>query len=320
MAEVTLTEYFKTSAHDVVDVNVSNSITYGLGGNDRFKANTEAVFAAAAGGWGDDTYVPGGGLMVVADHGGGYDVLNLDEFFSIGDLTASATLDGGKHLVFINNTTKSAVIIANWRDPNYKVEEFQAAGQVSYSDQFIQIIEQDPTIIPDMKFSDLATVFEGKFAAVADKARFEAMLGLIGSHDLAATLQAEAQGVGRLYEAGLNRMADIAGLNFWYDAYMEWGRDKITLARAIIESAEFQQNFGNAYTQSAESYVNVLYLNVLGRKSDAAGAFYWTELLNTGALSREGVLMAFADSAENMAQSAYLAGIVDAGGGEWAFS
>ncbi|CAH1658432.1 conserved hypothetical protein [Hyphomicrobiales bacterium] len=320
MVEFTLTEYFKTSAHDVVDVGVPNSITYGLGGNDRLKANTDAVFVVAAGGWGDDTYVPGEGLMVVADHGGGYDAIELSEFLSAGDNTKAGTIDGGKHLILINQTTQSAVIIANWRDANYKVEELRIGDEVTYIDQFVQIIDQDPTIFPDMKFSDLATAFDGKFAAVADKAKFEAMLGLIDSHDLAATLQAEAQGVGRLYEAGLNRMADIAGLNFWYDAYMDWGRDKITLARAIIDSAEFQQSFGNAYTQSAESYVNVLYLNVLGRKSDAAGAFYWTDLLNKGALSREGVLMAFSDSAENMAQSAYLAGIVDAGGGEWAFS
>ncbi|MBS7698662.1 MULTISPECIES: DUF4214 domain-containing protein [unclassified Chelatococcus] len=317
---VDFTEYFKTSAHDVVDIGVPNSITYGLGGNDRLKGNTDAVFVVAAGGWGDDIYTSAKGLMVVADHGGGYDKIDLSDFLSSGDNTKAGTIDGGKHLILINETTVSAVIIANWRDANYKVEELHAAGQVTYIDQFIQIVDQDPTIFPDMKFSDLATAYDGKFAAVADKAKFESMLGLIESHDLAATLQAEAQGVGRLYEAGLNRMADIGGLNFWYDAYMEWGRDKITLARAIIESAEFQQNFGNAYTQSAESYINVLYLNVLGRKSDAAGAFYWTELLNTGGISREGVLMAFADSAENMAQSTYLAGIVDAGGGEWAFS
>ncbi|CAH1672046.1 DUF4214 domain-containing protein [Chelatococcus asaccharovorans] len=320
MAELTLTEYFKTSAHDLVDIAVPGSITYGLGGNDRFRANTDAVFVAAAGGWGDDTYLPVGGLMIVADRGGGHDVLDLSEFYSFDDILRSFSIDGGKHLMFVNETTKAAVIVANWRDANYKVDEFHLLGQVSYIDQLIQVFEQDPTILPDMKLSDLATAYGGKFAAVADEAKFEAMLGLIGSHDLAATLQAEAQGVGRVYEAGLNRMADIAGLNFWYDAYMGWGRDKNTLARAIIDSAEFQQNFGNAYTQSAEDYINVLYLNVLGRKSDAAGAFYWTELLNTGALSREGVLMAFADSAENMVQSAYLAGIVDAGGGEWAFS
>ena len=320
MAELALTEYFKTSAHDLVDVSVPNSITYGLGGNDRFRANTDAVFVAAAGGWGDDTYLPGGGLLIVADHGGGHDILDLNEFYSLDDILTSKTIDGGKHLLLVNETTQSAVIVANWRDANYKIEEIHIGGQVTYIDQLIQVIEQDPTFVPDIKFSDLATAYGGKFAAVADEAKFEAMLSLIDSHDLAATLQAEAQGVGRVYEAGLNRMADIAGLNFWYDAYMGWGRDKITLARAIIDSAEFQENFGNAYTQSAEDYVNVLYLNVLGRKSDAAGAFYWTELLNTGALSREGVLMAFADSAENMAQSAYLAGIVDAGGGEWAFS
>lgn len=313
-----LIQYLKTSAHDVSTVNVSNAITYGLGGNDKFTADGLGVFNVLVGGWGDDTYVAGKGITIIADHGGGTDLLNLDAVLVDGDGLIAAQLDGGKHFAILNTTTNAAIIIANWRDASYKVDFLESYGQKFSIESYYQIADNSPEGLPMMTWSQLAALDGGSFAALT-QARFDQMFELINQTDLAATLQAEAQGVGRLYEAGLNRMADIGGLNYWYDVYMEIGRDKTALSKAFIDSAEFEASFGNPYTQSAESYINVLYQNVLGRPSDAAGAFYWTEQLKKG-LSREDALLSFADSAENMAQSPYLVDIVDAGGGNWAFS
>ena len=102
----------------------------------------------------------------------------------------------------------------------------------------------------------------------------------------------------RLYEAALNRLPDQGGLNYWIDALQD-GLSINVLARAFVESAEFQSRFGGA-TASNGAFVDQLYLNVLDRAGDAGGRAYWVDMMDKGVLSRAEVLVAgFSDGPEN---------------------
>ncbi|HYI81877.1 MAG TPA: DUF4214 domain-containing protein, partial [Acetobacteraceae bacterium] len=117
--------------------------------------------------------------------------------------------------------------------------------------------------------------------------------------------------VTRLYEAGLNRLPDQGGLNFWIDA-VQGGQSLSGLAGGFIASPEFQARFGGA-TSSNDAFVDQLYLNVLGRAAEQGGRDFWVNSLERGAASRAEVLVGISESPENKAGTAALvqAGIWD---------
>ena len=117
--------------------------------------------------------------------------------------------------------------------------------------------------------------------------------------------------VTRLYEAGLNRLPDQGGLNFWIDSLQD-GQSLSGLAQGFIASPEFQARFGGA-SSSNGAFVDQLYLNVLGRAAEQGGRDFWVSSLDRGAASRAEVLVGISESPENKAGTAALvqAGIWD---------
>jgi hypothetical protein len=91
------------------------------------------------------------------------------------------------------------------------------------------------------------------------------------------------------YENYLNRTPDAAGLVFNVDK-LNHGVSSFQLQLQFILSPEFQ----NAHV-SNQSYVDALYIDVLGRAPDASGEAYWVTQLN-GGLSRDAVARAFLSS------------------------
>ena len=114
----------------------------------------------------------------------------------------------------------------------------------------------------------------------------------------------EAMSVARLYQAGLGRQPDTGGLNYWIDAY-EAGMSKFEIADSFMESREFVTVFGDDLYMSDEDFVDLLYINVLGRFGEETGVEYWTDALGNG-VSRPDLLTVFADSEENIAGTQYL--------------
>lgn len=98
----------------------------------------------------------------------------------------------------------------------------------------------------------------------------------------------------RLYSAALGRTPDSQGITNWM-ASIQNGDDLEHVASGFINSAEFQQKYGNL---SNEDFVKQLYNNVLDRDPDAEGLANWVSALNAGA-SRERVLVGFSESAEH---------------------
>ena len=69
------------------------------------------------------------------------------------------------------------------------------------------------------------------------------------------------------------------------------------MASSFLASTEFQDRYG--VNVSNASYVNTLYVNVLGRGYDQAGYDYWLGNLNNGVETRYELLLGFAESVEN---------------------
>ncbi|MEM9146929.1 MAG: DUF4214 domain-containing protein [Pseudomonadota bacterium] len=137
----------------------------------------------------------------------------------------------------------------------------------------------------------------------------------------------EARTVAYLYEAGLNRdgAIDLLGLNFWIDQ-REGGLSERQLARAFLESSEFEAAFGEAFDTSDPAYlsntalVEQLYRNVLNREGETAGIDFWTSLVSQPGFTRADLLLAFAESPENVAGSPFVETLEETAPGEWAFA
>ncbi len=129
--------------------------------------------------------------------------------------------------------------------------------------------------------------------------------------------QDEVIDIALLYEAGLGRQYDDAGLNYWIDTYEYMPIDVI--AYNFLVSEEFTIEFGPAYAIETEYFIDAMYDNVLGRDPDPAGFNFWVNLLDSGASDRDDVLIAFSQSQENYSQSPYVYELHEVAPGFWDF-
>jgi Ca2+-binding RTX toxin-like protein len=102
----------------------------------------------------------------------------------------------------------------------------------------------------------------------------------------------------RLYQAAFARTPDAVGLGFWIGR-ADNGNSLKQAAASFIESAEFQNRYGAASSDSA--FIQAIYQNVLSRSPDPSGNSFWQGQLNQG-MSRTDVLVNFSESAENVSR------------------
>lgn len=110
----------------------------------------------------------------------------------------------------------------------------------------------------------------------------------------------------RLYQAAFARTPDTGGLSHWVAA-MDDGVGLHTVASSFLGSVEFHHLYGA--NPAPHDFVALLYQNVLGRLPDQSGYDFWLGRMDAGE-TREAVLVAFSESAENQANVA-----VDIAGG-----
>lgn len=137
----------------------------------------------------------------------------------------------------------------------------------------------------------------------------------IGIGGLTPLSPQEAFGLARLYNAGFGRDFDAPGLNFWIDQ-AETGTPLPTIAGHFLDSSEFTQRFGDDDQMGNLQFVSVMYQNVLHRPGEASGIDFWVDAMNGGA-SRELVLMEFAKSPENIANTPEIETLVQTQPGYW---
>ncbi len=111
----------------------------------------------------------------------------------------------------------------------------------------------------------------------------------------------EHAGVLRLYWAFFNREPDLGGARYWLSMY-DHGASLDAIADAFAGSSEFRARYG---ALSNVAYVEVIYKNVLNRPRDGGGFQYWLGLLESGRLSRGGVVRWVAAAPEFVATHPY---------------
>jgi hypothetical protein len=73
------------------------------------------------------------------------------------------------------------------------------------------------------------------------------------------------------------------------------------MAQYFIESEEFSTTYGNLESVSDESYLTLIYQNVLDRNPDQDGFDFWSDQQENG-LSRTDIMLYFSESPENVAR------------------
>ena len=98
----------------------------------------------------------------------------------------------------------------------------------------------------------------------------------------------------RLYLATLNRTPDVQGQKNWANAILEGERSLLEAADGFVRSAEFGRTYGDV---TDETFVTLLFNNVLGRTPAESGLQNWTNFLAGGATRAE-VVVGFSESKE----------------------
>lgn len=103
----------------------------------------------------------------------------------------------------------------------------------------------------------------------------------------------------RLYTAGLGREPEQDGFDFWINEYTSGRWSFRGMAAFFVDSPEFAASYG---TLDQDGFIRQIYRNVLGREGEAGGVDYWNSQMS-GGVSRATVLMRFAESPENIANT-----------------
>jgi hypothetical protein len=99
-----------------------------------------------------------------------------------------------------------------------------------------------------------------------------------------------------LYQATFNRTPDAEGIGYWISQVDNGADITQDVAAFFTTSDEFVTKYGANPTNA--SYVDNLYLNVLGRSGESGGVAYWNQELNAGRVTKAYVLEQFATLAE----------------------
>jgi len=113
---------------------------------------------------------------------------------------------------------------------------------------------------------------------------------------LAIDLDGNAGQAYRIYKAAFDRAPDLGGLGFWINA-LDNGASLTSMASGFTNSVEFESLYGSNNTN--KDFVNLMYNNVLDRDADEGGYDFWLGHMDSGAVSREQLLMDFSESNEN---------------------
>ncbi len=101
----------------------------------------------------------------------------------------------------------------------------------------------------------------------------------------------------RMYQAYFNRTPDAGGFDYWNDRMMALQASIPELSYLFATSDEFVLTYGSL---TDAEFINLVYVNVLGRPADAGGYAYWLGLMNAGVVTRPDIMVNFSESSENI--------------------
>lgn len=297
-----------TNEDNIFDEIAAFSVNIGLRGNDQFFADDLGGFTVLLGGEDNDSYIVEGSALIYDLQGS--DTIQLPNI----DLDNSyiVTLDDGRHAFVYDTETHSTVILIDVDSEAAFDDWIQFDGYGNKLSAFFDNIDQFDGFIGDLNWATLNQLGLPSIAnGDANDAIFNAKETQIEAQKLA-----DVGEVALLYEAALDRIPDIEGFNFWIDVF-EGGQSFKQLAEDFLDNPEFADKFGDIDTLSAAEFVDRLYQNVLGREADEGGSAFWTDQIEEKGKDFADILLAFANSDENVANATYLDFLEEVQPGYW---
>ena len=171
--------------------------------------------------------------------------------------------------------------------------KYLAIEDYSYNVEYKTNQEDKYELITDLRNHDISQVEEITFIDISINVEKD----IKNTFELVNHKDEITGKVFRLYKSAFNRFPDNEGLKYWINS-IKTGKDTYEIAcNSFIVSKEFLETYGK--TINNEKYVESLYNNIFTRSSDQVGFNYWLEELNSGSLTRGGLLSSFSESPEN---------------------
>ena len=287
-------------SHQYVIVNVKDiqgEVLNGIDGQEILK-----------GGLGNDVFQGNGGNDTI-DGGADYDIANYSGNFS--DYTFNivnkiVTVTDNRSSTNDGIDTLSNIEKLTFADKNALVtsEEIKSITSLGFQAEKVYVGKSDT-----YKFYDLGNErygigtstgideLTGESILKFDDKNMNLKLDIKATFDQVTGLNTDSGKMFRLYNASFKRLPDPDGLRYWIGNFSSGKDDERAVASSFLASAEFKQRYGE--NVSNESYVETLYINVLGRDYDQAGYNYWLGNLNNGVETRYELLLGFSESVEN---------------------
>lgn len=114
------------------------------------------------------------------------------------------------------------------------------------------------------------------------------------SSQFVGQVEGEDAQIWRLYQAYFLRQPDVPGFDYWVTTKLN-GASLADISYVFANGSEFAARYGNL---SNSQFVDLVYQNVLCRAAEPAGHAYWLNLLDTGELTRSGMMMYFSEGRE----------------------
>ena len=268
---------------------IGNDIFEGNSGNDTIDGGADFDIATYSGYFSDYTFNISNKVVIVTDNrtsiNDGIDTLSNIEKLTFADKNALVT---SKEVKGITSLGFKSEKVYSGKSDTYK---FYDLGNDKYGVETSSGIDE-LTGASILKFDDK------NMHLVNDvKATFDQVTGL----------NTDSGQMFRLYNAAFKRLPDPDGLRYWIGNFSSGKDDERAVASSFLVSKEFKERYGENVTN--ESYVETLYINVLGRNYDQSGYNYWLGNLNNGIETRYELLLGFSESLENKALFSEMTGL-----------
>tara|TARA_B100000965_G_C19587124_1_gene756270 strand:+ start:233 stop:2020 length:1788 start_codon:yes stop_codon:yes gene_type:complete len=278
-----------SDAQNTLKGGIGNDSFQGNGGNDTIDGGADYDIATYSGTFSDYTFSIANKIVTVTDNrlstNDGIDELSNIEKLIFADKNALIT---SKEIKAIQSLGFQSEKVYLGKSDTYKFYDLGSDNYGVGTSTGIDELTGESILKFDDKNMNLKTDI---------KATFDQVIGL----------NTDSGKMFRLYNASFKRLPDPDGLRYWIANFSSGKDDERAVASSFLASAEFKERYGE--NVSNESYVNTLYVNVLGRDYDQAGYNYWLGNLNNGIETRYELLLGFSESLENKALFSEMTGL-----------
>jgi hypothetical protein len=149
---------YSDSADNIV--GSSNSVTFGLDGNDIITSAYGGVYQMVVGGLGDDKYIINspGTMTIIDDGNSSNDTLQASGIGVSSETTFFGTIDG-RHLVITDTASGQQLVMINYQDSVNKIETIQLSDEVFTYDEIINFMNVSENNLGDHSWENAEALY-----------------------------------------------------------------------------------------------------------------------------------------------------------------